>query len=57
MTLLAPIAHGSTVSFPNPISMPIAHWGLMATIPSNAARPLRTGDFLNKFYGYVAAKS
>ncbi|HEX2885077.1 hypothetical protein [Vineibacter terrae] len=57
VTLLAPIAHGSTVSFTNPIAMLIAHWGLTVTIPVNAAKPLQTVHFLNKFYGYVAAKS
>jgi len=57
VTLTGNITHGGTLNYDDPIAMPVFSWGTVTSIPEDPAQyPLKKKYFLNKFYGYVAAK-
>lgn len=56
VTLTSPILTKATMHLAEPVSFWIYSWGARMRIPANPAIPVTLSRFLQKFYGFVAAK-
>lgn len=56
IALNSKIKDGGVFAYDQPISFSCFSWGKKTTVPRDSTKPLKKRDFLNKFYGYVAAR-
>jgi len=50
------ITNVGTSNYSLPVSFQAYTWGSIRSVPQLASKPLNQSDFLNKFYGYIAAR-
>jgi len=56
VVLTSAIRNAGTANYDDPCSFDIFTWGRTMSVPVNATNPLKHEYFLNKFYGFVAAR-